>query len=69
MVFYFGSHISGDLVEEAKSVKKAGGNLVQIFLHSPEKKKMELKVFKSFLIKNKMKCTIHSLYTHNLARS
>ena len=77
MVFYFGSHVSlsEGLLNAAKSVKNAGGNIVQIFLTSPGERKVskktepELIAFCEYLKKNKMKVVVHSSYIINIARS
>lgn len=77
MVFYFGSHINigGGMVEAAKSIKRSGGNFIQIFLTQPGSKKTtpksisELELFKRYLNKNHMKVVVHSSYQHNLARN
>ena len=77
MVFYFGTHISSqyNLIDSAQSVKKSGGNLVQLMLTQKgnrlvsKKTEPKLKELKEFLIKNDMKIVIHSSYMHNIARS
>ena len=79
MSFYFGSHISllhksisKGLIDSATDVKKAGGNIVQIFLPTLKIKveldnlESELEIFNKFLVKNKMKVVVHSSYMHNL---
>jgi len=76
MSHYFGSHISisNGLINAAKTVKKAGGNFLQIYLDKSSFEKIypihskELIKFKQFLIKNNMKLVIHTSYTHNIAR-
>ena len=74
--FYFGSHMStGNIIEAAKLVKNAGGNLIQIFLTSPGekyigKKSLEtIKDFKNFMSDNNMKVVVHSSYLHNFAQN
>jgi deoxyribonuclease-4 len=76
MHHYFGAHYdSNNLIESAERIKKAGGNLIQIFLTLPgndkikERSEKELEEFKNFLIENKMKVVVHSAYIHNVARN
>jgi deoxyribonuclease-4 len=70
MVFYFGaqSKLSGKLVDAAKEIYKAGGNIMQILFISPIKKK-ELIELKHYLKQHNMKVVVHSDYTHNLAKN
>lgn len=75
-IHYIGADCdSHNLIESAVNLKKAGGNLMQIFITLPgnrkieEKSKNELSQFNNFLINNSMKVVIHSSYTHNLARN
>lgn len=76
MESYFGSHESiGDgLINAAKTVKKAGGNMLQIFLTNPRKKltkrrnNKKLIEFNKYLKDNDMKVVVHSSYLHNLSR-
>ena len=76
MVHYLGAHINplDDLINETDKVKKAGGNMVQIFLTLPGEKvamkqtQDDLKNYKDYLDKNGMKVVVHSSYTHNMAR-
>jgi len=73
---YFGSHISQEdgLIEGAKRIKSAGGNLLQIFLTIPGSTEVknrtivELDNFREYLDNNKMKVVVHSSYLHNLSR-
>lgn len=75
-VHYFGAHWeSRDLIGSAEKIKKAGGNLIQIFLTLPdqqitqERPKKDLESFKNFLKENDMKVVVHSSYIHNMARN
>ena len=76
MVFYFGSHvsISDGLMNAAESIKKHGGNLLQIFVTSPkqrivsQKSKPELNKFINYTQKNNIKIVIHSSYLLNIAK-
>jgi len=75
MEHYFGAHLdNNNLIESAKKVKNAGGNIIQIFLTMPGNSKTELKTdkelndYKQFLMDNNMKVVVHSSYMHNIAR-
>lgn len=76
MTHYFGAHIkfqNDDLVAAAKSIKKAGGNLLQVMLTNPkgkEKAKLpqQIKELVKYLKDNDMKIVVHSSYMHNFAR-
>jgi len=77
MTHYFGAHFDSScnsLIESAKKIKSAGGNLIQIFLTCPgtketKKRNMdELIEFKNYLINNDMKVVVHSSYLHNIGR-
>lgn len=71
--FYFGAHINvyDKLVDAAKEVHEAGGNLVQIFITIPGQNEStkELDDLKNFVELNKMKIVVHSAYIHNLAQN
>jgi deoxyribonuclease-4 len=76
VVHYLGAHYeSRDLIKSAEKIKKAGGNLIQIFLTMPDsqlteiRKKGDLDNFKQYLLENSMKVVVHSSYAHNLARN
>lgn len=49
--------------KDVKKVKKAGGNLVQIFIP----KKDTLKMYRNIIDKENIKLVIHSSYLHNIA--
>lgn len=72
--FYFGAHIGSEsLIDSAEQVRVAGGNLVQIFLTKPDKKKAddnenEFIKFKDYLQRHDMKLIVHSSYVHNIAK-
>ena len=75
MEHYFGAHQDSDnLINSAKSIKDAGGNLIQIYLTMPgttktvERNKKDLSDFKIYLKENNMKVVVHSSYLHNIAR-
>ena len=75
MEHYFGAHLdNNNLIESAKSIKNAEGNIVQIFLTMPGNSKTEsrsekeLLDYKQYLIDNNMKVVVHSSYMHNIAR-
>jgi deoxyribonuclease-4 len=75
MEHYFGAHLDSDnLINSAKRIKEAGGNLIQMFLTMPgttkaeELNQKELKEFKTYINKNNMKVVVHSSYMHNVAR-
>lgn len=75
MEHYFGAHQdSENLIDSAKRIKEAGGNIVQIFLTIPgttkaaKRNKEELNAFKNYLEENNMKVVVHSSYIHNMAR-
>ncbi len=77
MTHYFGAHYDSScptLIDSAKQIQKAGGNLIQIFLTLPgsketQKRNMdELIGFKNYLINNDMKVIVHSSYLHNIGR-
>lgn len=75
MKHYIGAHWDlNNLIDSAKRIKSAGGNLIQVFLTlpgqqiTPEKTKRELEAFKKYLVDNEMKVVVHSSYLHNLAR-
>ncbi len=77
MTHYFGAHYDSScptLIDSAKQIQKAGGNLIQIFLTLPgsketQKRNMDgLIEFKNYLIKNNMKVVVHSSYLHNIGR-
>ena len=76
MALYFGAHIgvSDDLLEDVKTLKNSGGNLIQIMLTVQgyrlvsQKKEPLLNKLKKYINDNNMKIVIHSSYTHNLAR-
>jgi deoxyribonuclease-4 len=69
-----GSIEPNELISVAQEVKKYGGNLIQIYLTNYQQLKTslksisELKKFKKFLCRNKMKVVVHSSYLHNIAR-
>ena len=76
MEHYFGAHFESDnLIESAKTIKKASGNLIQLFLTLPDRQLTssrsdeELDNFKKYLIENNMKAVVHSAYIHNMARN
>jgi len=75
MEHYFGAHFDLlNLIESAKEIKEAGGNLIQIFFTLPgtdkahKRTKQELDEFKEYLEHNHMKSVVHSAYIHNIAR-
>lgn len=75
MAYYFGAHLDNiNLIDSAKKIKEAGGNIVQIFLTLPgttttqERTTKSLIEFKNYLINNNMKVVVHSSYTHNVAK-
>lgn len=80
MTHYFGSHMllaneSLSLITLANNLKKAGGNMMQIFINQPgnidltKKPIKELKEFNQFLKNNDMKVVVHGSYRYNFARN
>lgn len=80
MTFYFGSHHStvDGLINAAKEIKEAGGNLLQIFVTAKNRSTTrvrtneevnEIDEFKKYLKEHKMKVVVHSSYTHNFCRN
>jgi deoxyribonuclease-4 len=76
MTHYFGAHIKfndDDLVAAAKSIKKAGGNLMQVMLTNPAggtkaQKPEQINELVKYLKENDIKIVVHSSYIHNFAR-
>jgi deoxyribonuclease-4 len=71
MTFYFGSHInvSQGLIQSAKDIYKAEGNLLQIFYDDAKHfNKSDINKFKQYLQSNHMKVVVHASYKFNLAR-
>ena len=74
--FYYGAHssIAKGIVGALKNINKAGGNIAQIFISSPQgrgiKKRTddELKSIRDYQKENKMKLVIHSPYVLNYAK-
>lgn len=75
MGFYFGSHVNildVGIKNMIKIVKKAGGNLIQIFIPlriNENVHKNKLMKTREYLKKKRMAIVIHSSYQHNLARN
>lgn len=71
---YIGSHISisNGLLDAAKTIRKVGGNVMQIYLYKKNKlihiQDKELKEFKKYITENKIQVVIHSSYMLNIAR-
>lgn len=70
-MLYFGSHISTNkgLITAAQKIKDSGGNMLQIFKPDKDIDSKSCKLFKQYLVNNKMKVVVHSSYKHNLANS
>lgn len=67
MTHFFGAHLDLDNpLTSAKEIKKAGGNLIQLFYKKLSDN--ELKEFKEYIDNYNMKVVVHSSYTHNIAR-
>ena len=72
---YIGSHISIDrgLLKAADLIKSSGGNIMQIYVGTPNTKEIKyldntsIDQFKQYLEKNKMKVVIHSSHIYNIA--
>jgi len=70
---YFGAHILD--FKSIEQLKKAGGNLIQIFMTFPKNIKTETQIInyliklKEYLQTNNIKVVVHSSYLHNLAKN
>ena len=73
---YYGAHasIAKGIVGALDTIKKAGGNIVQIFISNPQgrgtktRTKEEIENINKFQKKNNMKLVIHSPYVLNFAK-
>lgn len=67
-----GAHIDNDidnLIDSTLTIKKNGGNYVQVFVNIMNKKQHKYDKFKIFLTENKIECIVHASYTINCSQN